>query len=328
MALEVGVFDTFPGLLQSFALGPRSAKMASICWQSLGSSSMSIETTRSICFTASSLRRVSGQFSGRGRHSSTFSTSHNSMNRLIDRHPLQQARSSFFQNKVGNPNKTIIIPVRKTTLMPIQVQRVNFKASRSVTIPFKEGALSANEYLKETERIVKVTFPDSTRIEYLGDRTWRSRLRPLTFISITATPSVEMRVSFEKGALRLYSDTLFLDFTGVPDDFAVADFSFVLDGGMRAVPRSPEITTIRHNCDFTGSVSLGLSTDLPAAFAFIPEILLVRAGDEILDRIIGAMEGALLQGIIRDYNIWSRMKSRTKIAKSKQAVVPLKPSTS
>jgi hypothetical protein len=70
---------------------------------------------------------------------------------------------------------------------------VNFKATRKVTIPFKEGAFPANEYLKETERIVNVTFPDSTRIEYLGDKKWRARLRALTFINITATPSVEMR---------------------------------------------------------------------------------------------------------------------------------------
>lgn len=136
------------------------------------------------------------------------------------------------------------------------------------------------------------------------------------------------RVIFEKGVLRLHSDKLFLDFTGVPDGFAVADFSFLLDGNMRAIPRSAETTTVRHNCDFSGSVSLGLSTDLPAAFALIPEGIVTRVGDEILDRIIGAMEGALLQGIIRDYNIWCRMKSRKKVANPRKPVVPLRTSTS
>ena len=135
-------------------------------------------------------------------------------------------------------------------------------------------------------------------------------------------------MSFEKGALRLRSDKLFLDFTGVPDSFAVADFSFLLDGSMRAIPRSAEATTVRHNSDFSGSVSLGLSTDLPAAFALIPEGIVTRVGDEILDRIIGAMEGALLQGIIRDYNIWCRMKSGKNVANPRQPVVPLRTSTS
>jgi len=134
-------------------------------------------------------------------------------------------------------------------------------------------------------------------------------------------------VSFAKGSLRLYSDNLFLDFAGVPDSFAIADFSFLLDGSMRATPRSAEATTVRHNWDFSGSVILGLSTDLPAAFALIPEGIVTRVGDEILDRIIGAMEGALLQGIIRDYNIWCRMKSRKKVANPKHPVVPLRTST-
>ena len=135
------------------------------------------------------------------------------------------------------------------------------------------------------------------------------------------------RVTFEKGALRLYSDNLFLDFTGVPDSFAIADFSFLLDGSMRATSRSPEAATVRHNCDFAGSVSLRLSTDLPAAFALIPEGIVTRAGDEILDRIIGAMEGALLQGIIRDYNVWCRMKSRKRVGKPRLPVEPLRTST-
>lgn len=236
----------------------------------------------------------------------------------------EQLHSSFL---LSNSFKSNLITAKKSAGILIQAQHVNFKATRKVTIPFKEGAFPANEYLKETERIVKVTFPDSSRIEYMGDNTWRSQLRPVTFINITATPIVDMRVSFEKGALRLYSDNLFLDFTGVPASFAVADFSFLLDGSMRAIPRSAETTTVRHDWDYAGSVRLELSTDLPAAFALIPEGILTRVGDEILDRIIGALEGALLQGIVRDYNIWCRMKSRKKAASSRQPVLPLRTST-
>lgn len=80
-------------------------------------------------------------------------------------------------------------------LVPVTIRanQVNFKAKREVKIPFREGACAANDYLKETERVVQVTFPDSSRIEYMGDQKWRSRLRPITFFSISATPIVEMR---------------------------------------------------------------------------------------------------------------------------------------
>lgn len=285
----------------------------------------SLVLTDSTSSSVASSGRVSA---ARTFHSTNFPTSSALKYGTVERQRHEQLNSSFLPNKTGSSFKTNVAPAGKSKGMFIQAQHVNFKATRTVTIPFKEGALPANEYLKETERIVKVTFPDSSRIEYLGDRTWRSRLRPITFINITATPSVEMRVTFEKGFLRLYSDKLFLDFTGVPDGFAVADFSFLLDGGMRATPRSAQATTVRHNCDFAGSVSLGLSTNLPPAFALIPEGIVTRVGDEILDRIIGAMEGALLQGIIRDYNIWCRMKSRKKVAANpkKPPVVPVRSS--
>ncbi|KAG0625627.1 hypothetical protein M758_2G069300 [Ceratodon purpureus] len=304
------------------------ATMASVQCTSLSTSRVLTErTSSSACSTTSSFQRVPAPFSARTCHSSVSPTSSDLKYGAVERQSSEHFHSIFFHNNTRSPFKTNISPAKKPVGTLIRAQHVSFKATRTVTIPFKEGAFPANEYLKETERIVKVTFPDSTRIEYLGDQKWRSRLRPLTFINVTATPTVEMRVSFEKGYLRLYSNNLFLDFTGVPESFAVADFSFLLDGSMRATLRSPEAVTVRHNSDFAGSVSLGLSTDLPAAFALIPEGIVTRAGDEILDRIIGAMEGALLQGIIRDYNIWCRMKSR-KVAKPRQPVVPLRTSTS
>jgi hypothetical protein len=135
-------------------------------------------------------------------------------------------------------------------------------------------------------------------------------------------------VTFEKGALRLHSNNLSLDFSGVPDDFAVAEFLFSLNGSLRAIPRLSQFNPARRSCDFSGSVSLGLATELPLAFALIPEVMLTRVGDEILDRIIGAMEGALLQGIITDYNTWCRMKSKKLTVKAPPPAVPLRTSTS
>jgi len=108
---------------------------------------------------------------------------------------FEQLHSSFLLN---NSFKSNLIAAKKSAGILIQAQQVNFKATRKVTIPFKEGAFPANEYLKETERIVKVTFPDSSRIEYMGDKTWRAQLRPVTFIYITATPIVEMRSALSK----------------------------------------------------------------------------------------------------------------------------------
>jgi hypothetical protein len=63
-------------------------------------------------------------------------------------------------------------------------------------------------------------------------------------------------------------------------------------------------------CNFVGSVNLSLGVDLPVPFSLIPEGIVMSVGDEILDHIIGAMEGALLQGIVDDYIIWCWKQSK------------------
>jgi hypothetical protein len=84
-------------------------------------------------------------------------------------------------------------PAKLFTRGPVRANIVKFKARREVKIPFRERSMPASNYLKETERVVRVTFPDSSRIKYLGDSKWQSRLRPVTFFSLSATPCVELR---------------------------------------------------------------------------------------------------------------------------------------
>ena len=169
-----------------------SATMASVQCTSLAFSPVLTEITpSSTCSTTPSFHRVSALLSG--RTSPSIISISDLKYGAVERQPVEQFHSSLLQNNRGTSFKTTITPAKEPAGILIRAQRVNFKATRTVTIPFKEGVLPANEYLKETDRIVKVTFPDSTRIEYLGDQKWRSRLRPLTFINVTATPIVEMR---------------------------------------------------------------------------------------------------------------------------------------
>ena len=77
----------------------------------------------------------------------------------------------------------------------VRAQLVEFQATKEVNVPFRqaEGARKGEDYIKETERIVKITFPDSSRINYLGDNIWRARLRPVTFFTITAIPFCDVK---------------------------------------------------------------------------------------------------------------------------------------
>ncbi|KAL2635065.1 hypothetical protein R1flu_006544 [Riccia fluitans] len=197
----------------------------------------------------------------------------------------------------------------------VRSQFVQFQSSRAVSIPFTEGSSTAKDYLRELERVVRVTFPDSARITYLGDSVWRARLRPVTFINITGTPLCDIRVYNEVGALCIYSDKLYLDFTGVPDQFKNLYINFELKGSLRAVPQDAQAGKVK----FEGNVVLKLGADLPFPISLLPEALLSGAGNGILDTILGAMESALLRGVVDDYYSWCKIKQGAEVVRASRS---------
>jgi hypothetical protein len=117
-------------------------------------------------------------------------------------------------------------------------------------------------------------------------------------------------VTYEKGMLRLFSNKLRLDTTGFPESIKIPDLLFSLQGELGVLPGPMGPRQVPHMCNFVGSVNLSLGVDLPVPFSLIPEGIAMSVGDEILDRIIGAMEGALLQGIVDDYIIWCQKQRK------------------
>lgn len=75
----------------------------------------------------------------------------------------------------------------------VNAKLVRFSGKKKVAIPFQERSLPPSDYLRETERIVNVTFPDSARIKYIGDGVWQARLQSITFFNFAATPYCDVR---------------------------------------------------------------------------------------------------------------------------------------
>ncbi|KAL3692730.1 hypothetical protein R1sor_006381 [Riccia sorocarpa] len=225
---------------------------------------------------------------------------------------LKHSVSAF---RVGKNKRLCSLQYGSTTgsrLPLVRSQFVQFQSSRAVSIPFKEDISSAKDYLKELERVVRVTFPDSARITYVGDSVWRARLRPVTFINFTATPLCDIRVYNEDSALCIYSDKLYLDFTGVPDQFKNVSLNFQLSGSLRALPQGVQAGRVK----FEGSVLLKLGADMPFPISLLPETLLTGAGNGILDTILGAMESALLRGIVDDYYTWCKLRQGSEFVRA------------
>ncbi|KAI5063007.1 hypothetical protein GOP47_0022172 [Adiantum capillus-veneris] len=217
-----------------------------------------------------------------------------------------RARHSLLQ-KTSIAGDSLSSRKRPASSAGVYAQLLPFKARRQVDLPFQSGSSAPEIYVKEVERIVKVTFPDSARISFLGDSTWRATLKPVSFFSLSATPACDIRVFHENSSLKISSDKLVLDFKGVPVQFEHLDFDFSLLGELYVVEHGS--LRRQQNKSFQGWVDLRLKVDMPLPFSMMPDVVLTPVGNGILDRILGAMESALLAGLLRDYKQWCRKQS-------------------
>ena len=77
-----------------------------------------------------------------------------------------------------------------------QVQRETQRLmvlGRSVVPARVRVRVRVEEYLQQVERVVRVCFPDSRRLRFLGGDSWRATLRPVTFFSFSAVPTCTVR---------------------------------------------------------------------------------------------------------------------------------------
>ena len=106
--------------------------------------------------------------------------------------PVCNGRSRFFGCKVF-PRTSIPTLSSPCASKRTRIDAIQFQSGKSVAIPCEEREFSVDEYLSDTHRVVRVVFPDSGRLQYQGDQTWRARLRPVTFFTISATPVCDLR---------------------------------------------------------------------------------------------------------------------------------------
>eukprot|EP00897_Mesotaenium_endlicherianum_P007963 jgi/Mesen1/7195/ME000371S06277 len=216
--------------------------------------------------------------------------------------------SSFFSGKALPSQFKIETTVINTMSINRQktVAQVTFKAKRTLSLSCQETSIPIDTYLANVERVVNVAFPDRKRLQLLAPNTWRARLKPVTFFSISATPVCDLRAWFERGFLRIFSDKVVLDLAGLPPQFHNIKLNMTLEGRLQALRRGAPKVAASPACQLEGYVNLGVSLDLPVPFNLIPEPAVNAVGNAILDGILAAMQGALLRGLLQDYYMWSK----------------------
>ncbi|MCC5599638.1 DUF1997 domain-containing protein [Nostoc favosum] len=176
-----------------------------------------------------------------------------------------------------------------------------FTASQSVEIAVPEQPIPIQHYLRQPQRLVKA-LADNSRIEQLSEEVFRLKMRPLTFMSLSIQPTVDMRVWAESnGIINLRS--LGCEILG----FEYINQRFALNLKGHLSPK--ELST---GTRLQGKADLEVLVDLPPPFSFTPKPILEATGNALLKSVLLSVKQRLLNQLLADYRYWviSQTKDR------------------
>jgi hypothetical protein len=168
-----------------------------------------------------------------------------------------------------------------------------FTASQSVEISVPEYSLPIQHYLRQPQRLVHA-LSDHSRIEQISAEVFRLKMRPLTFISLSFQPTVDMRVwAGSNGTIFLRS--LNCEILGF--EYVNQRFSLNLKGYLS--PYSIDCGT-----RLEGNVDLEILVDIPYPLLLTPEPILIATGNSLLKSVLLTIKQRLLRHLLVDYHQW------------------------
>ncbi len=173
-------------------------------------------------------------------------------------------------------------------LMPIR-----FTASQSVEIAVPKQPIPIQHYLRQPQRLVNALV-DTNRIQQLSEEVFRLKMRPLSFMSLSIQPTVDMRVWAESnGTINLQSvGCEILGFEYINQRFALN-----LKGNL-----SPSLHST--GTRLQGKADLEVQVELPPPFSFTPKPILEATGNGLLKSVLLTVKQRLLHQLLADYRRW------------------------
>ncbi len=175
----------------------------------------------------------------------------------------------------------------------------NFTALQSVEIAVPEQPIHIQHYLRQPQRLVHALVEPS-RIQQLSEEVFRLKMRPLTFISISIQPTVDMRVWAESnGVIRLQS--IACEILGF--EYINQRFSLNLEGYL-SLEENLSVTNLK------GRADLQVTIDLPPPFCFTPKAILETTGNGLLKSVLLTIKQRLLHQLLADYSRWVELQTK------------------
>ncbi len=177
--------------------------------------------------------------------------------------------------------------------------QVEFIAHQSLELTVAEQEVPICHYLRQPHRLVNALV-DPSQIEYLGDRLFCLKMRPINFLHLTLQPMVQMQVWAEADGT-LFVQSTACEIRGV--DYI--DRRFHLDLVGKLVP-----TSAGGKSHLQGRADLSVQVDLPPALWFTPKPILEAAGNSLLRSVLMTINQRLSHQLLVDYSQWAQSNSQ------------------
>jgi hypothetical protein len=174
-----------------------------------------------------------------------------------------------------------------------------FTASQSLEIEVIEQPIPIQHYLRQPQRLVNALV-DPSRVIQLSPEVFRLKMRPLTFMSVTIQPTVDMRV-WTGANSTVCLESVDCEIVGV--EYINQRFSLQLKGYL-----SPEQS--KAGTRLKGQADLKVQVDLPPPFSFMPKVIVETAGNGLLKSVLMTIRQRLLRYLLSDYQQWAIAQSQ------------------
>ncbi|MBE9214851.1 DUF1997 domain-containing protein [Plectonema cf. radiosum LEGE 06105] len=173
-----------------------------------------------------------------------------------------------------------------------------FKACQSVEIPVPYEPIPIKHYLRQPQRLVNALV-DSSRIEQLSTEVFRLKMRPLSFLSLSIQPIVDMRVwALADGTIRL--ESVNSEIRGI--EYINQRFQLDLKGYLSSYEKDG-------NTYLKGIANLEVKVEFPPPLSFTPKSILEAAGNSLLKSVLLTIKQRLLHQLLIDYRHWVELHS-------------------
>ncbi|MBD2413200.1 hypothetical protein FACHB389_12790 [Nostoc calcicola FACHB-389] len=176
-----------------------------------------------------------------------------------------------------------------------------FTASQSLEIAVPEEPIPIQHYLRQPQRLVKALV-DNSRIQQVSEEVFRLKMRPLTFMSLSIQPTVDMRVWAESNGI-IYLRSLGCEILG----FEYINQRFALN--LKGYLSPKELST---GTRLQGKADLEVQVDLPPPFSLTPKPILEATGNGLLKSVLLTVKQRLLHQLLADYRYWVISQTKNK----------------